>query len=169
VTTPTFAVPEEVALLTHGHLRERGFTREEAVVLWIGTFDPPVITSAILPEQVSGVGRFRVPLRERQRISRELAGTGQIIVAQVHSHPHEAFHSEIDDREAIPRRVGSYSLVVPIFGGRPHLLDDAVLVSLHADGSWLPASLATFEIPDTFTELPAETPPEAPTNGGPSS
>jgi hypothetical protein len=158
VTGTSFSVPAGVVATTVAHLRAKGLEESEGVVLWQGTFDPPRITAVIVPEQETSAGRFRVPLAERQRIARMLAGTGEMIVAQVHSHPHHAFHSWIDDEEAIPRRVGSYSLVVPDFGARPHLLDDAALFELQADGSWRPAALATFDV-ERPTSLPVPATP----------
>ena len=142
-----FVVPDDVTRVTHAHLRAKGNTQEEGVVLWRGTFEPPRITGAIVPAQDTGAGRFRVSLEERQRISRELAGSGEMIVAQVHSHPNTAFHSWIDDKEAIPRRIGAYSLVVPDFGARAHLLEAAEVFRLDADGNWCPAPLGTFSAP----------------------
>lgn len=132
--------------MTQEHLRGKGAERAEGVVLWRGTFEPPRITAAIIPDQITSFGRFQVPLAERQRITRDLAGSRELIVAQVHSHPKRAFHSPVDDDEAIPRRLGSYSLVVPDFGSRPHLLEEAALYRLTAGGSWDPAPLKTFEI-----------------------
>ena len=148
--TDVFAVPADVARVTHEHLRAKGREHAEGVVLWIGTFEPPAITGAVVPEQETSAGRFRVPLAARQLLTRELAGSGQMVVAQVHSHPDLAFHSPIDDAEAIPRRVGAHSLVVPDFGTRGHLLDDAALFQLDADGRWLPAPTTTFDVPQTF-------------------
>ena len=40
----------------------------------------------------------------------------QVIGAQVHSHPVEAFHSEIDDTYPIATLDGSLSIVLPSFG-----------------------------------------------------
>ena len=145
----TFDVPTDVVQTTHEHLRAKGATREEGVVLWRGTFEPPRITGAIVPLQDTSEGRFRVSLEERQRLSRQLSGTGEMIVAQVHSHPNAAFHSWIDDKEAIPRRVGAYSLVVPDFGARAGLLDDAALFQLDSAGSWRDGPLDTFRLPLT--------------------
>lgn len=141
----TFEVPIAVVQETHRHLRAKGRTREEGVVLWCGTFEPPTITRAIVPLQHTGMGRFVVPLAERQRITRQLAGSEEVIVAQVHSHPRAAFHSEVDDEEALPRRVGSYSLVVPHFAARPDLLEEAALFRLEANGTWQPVPLHTFK------------------------
>jgi hypothetical protein len=153
MTPPSFRVPMNVIATTQAHLRECGARHEEGVVLWRGTLDPPQATAALVPLQESSYGRFRVPLTERQRIARELAGTGETILVQVHSHPGHAFHSAIDDAEAIPRRVGALSLVVPDFGVRPELLDDAELFQLQQDGRWTPAPLAVLDI--EVTESPA--------------
>lgn len=151
-----FDVPAYVVATTHAHLRAKGATREEGVVLWRGTFEPPRITGAIVPAQDTSEGRFRVALEERQRISSELSGTGEMIVTQVHSHPNGAFHSWIDDKEAIPRRVGAYSLVVPDFGARAGLLDEAALYQLDACGRWRDAPLATFRLPPPSTSTAPE-------------
>lgn len=144
-----FDVPTAVVETTMEHLRSKGREDEEGVVLWRGTFSPARITGVIVPQQETGVGRFVVPLLERQRISRELAGTGDVIVAQVHSHPEAAFHSPIDDHEAIPRRVGAYSLVVSDFGRRSSIFDDAALFQLGADGSWRPVPIGVFRVATT--------------------
>jgi len=37
------------------------------------------------------------------------------LIAQIHSHPGRAYHSEMDDRYAIATKEGSYSIVVPDF------------------------------------------------------
>lgn len=145
MTIEGFEISSEIAAVTQAHLRRKGAEHAEGVVLWRGTLEPPRITAAMIPEQVTSAGRFQVPLAERQRIARELTGTGEFIAAQVHSHPERAFHSPVDDEEAIPRRVGSYSLVVPDFGSRPHLFEDAALFRLSERGSWDPAPLETFQ------------------------
>jgi hypothetical protein len=157
LTTSLFDVPEHVARITHEHLRAYGEASNEGVVLWVGTLDPPTIVDAIVPRQDVSAGRFRVPLEERQRISRDLAGSGTFVVAQVHSHPGAAFHSSIDDEEAIPRRAGAYSLVVPDFGRRAHLLDGAALYRLE-EGRWTPAPPDTFNIPRVAPQPQAITP-----------
>jgi Prokaryotic homologs of the JAB domain len=145
-TVPVFVIPDAVAAATMAHLRSKGLEEEEGVVLWRGTFSPPTVTGVIVPEQETDRGRFIVPLRERQRIARLLAGTGEMIVVQVHSHPEAAFHSPIDDEEAIPRRVGAYSLVVPDYGARATVLDRAALFELREDGSWAEVPVALFAL-----------------------
>jgi hypothetical protein len=129
-------VPVDVAATTQKHIREKGHIEEEGVVLWLGRPGLNRVTGIIVPAQLTSRLRFQVPLEERQKISRFLAGSGEIIVAQVHSHGEAAFHSLVDDREAIVRRVGGYSLVVPDFGARETILEDAALFQLATDGRW---------------------------------
>ena len=62
------------------------------------------------------------------------------IVAQVHSHPGEAFHSEVDDEWAIVRHVGALSLVVPGFARwttPTNFVAQAVAYELSASNQWL--------------------------------
>jgi hypothetical protein len=134
--TPTLEVPADVAAATQAHLRAKGVADHEGVVLWVGPPGEPRITRAIVPLQITSRLRFQVPLSERQRISRSLAGSRETVVAQVHTHAEEAFHSVVDDAEALVRRVGGYSLVVPDFAIRPTILDQAALFQLAPDGQW---------------------------------
>jgi len=66
----------------------------------------------------SGVGYF-VSGETLFQLNRALADTGLRLIAQVHSHPGEAYHSEADDRYAIVTVDGGFSLVVPDFGEAP--------------------------------------------------
>jgi hypothetical protein len=146
MSVDVFGIPAAVEADTLAHLRAKGREHSEGVVLWRGTFSPPRITAVIVPEQETSFGRFVAPLAERQRIARELAGTGEVIVAQVHSHADRAFHSPVDDDEAIPRRVGSYSLVVPDFGSRATVLEGAALFQLYATGRWEAVAASRFQL-----------------------
>jgi hypothetical protein len=52
-------------------------------------------------------------------LNRTLHATGLRLLAQVHSHPQEAYHSELDDACAVATKEGSLSLVVPSFAAGP--------------------------------------------------
>jgi len=61
------------------------------------------------------------------------------VVAQVHSHPYDAFHSRADDMWAIIRHIGALSLVVPSFGLQTTaetFVNDAAVYVLFADNQW---------------------------------
>lgn len=99
------------------------------------------ISSTIVPEQtahrtldgllvtVEGSALFR--------INRELYERGELLTAQVHSHPTDAFHSSTDDHNPLVTLIGSLSLVVPDFAvaGRRGIRDWA-WYRLVGEGQW---------------------------------
>jgi hypothetical protein len=101
------------------------------------------VCSTIVPEQtahrtprgllvtVEGSALFRV--------NRELYERGELLTAQVHSHPTDAFHSDTDDHNALVTLIGSLSLVVPDFAvaGRKGIRDWA-WYRLVGEGRWAP-------------------------------
>ena len=97
----------------------------EGLVLWVGevTEAHARITQAVVPSQnpiksEEGVGYF-VDSDALFELNRKLSETGLRLIAQVHSHPGEAYHSHADDRYAIVTADGGLSLVVPDFGNAP--------------------------------------------------
>lgn len=109
-------VPAAALKETQDFLRLAGRRNREGVALWIGKQSPDafVITRVIIPRQSASRYHFEVPLDERIRIVLSLREE-ELVVAQVHSHPEEAFHSPTDDRKAIVDRRWALSIVVPDF------------------------------------------------------
>jgi proteasome lid subunit RPN8/RPN11 len=106
-------------------LQRFGADKCEGLVLWIGEVnqDRARITQAVVPDQrpikgEEGVGYF-VQGAALFDLNRKLSDTGLRLIAQVHSHPGEAYHSDTDDRYAIVTADGGLSLVVPDFGRAP--------------------------------------------------
>lgn len=102
-----------------------GEHRLEGLVLWLGSVEPgrARVVRAFIPEQRSvadedGLGYF-VSGKTLFEMNRALEETGLRLIAQVHSHPEEAYHSAADDRYAIVTAEGGFSLVVPNFGKAP--------------------------------------------------
>lgn len=128
-------------------IREFGTHGCEALILWLGKVEPPkaYVTRAYVPEQEpikseDGVGYF-VTSETLFQLNRALSETGLRFIAQVHSHPGEAYHSETDDRYAIMTMEGGFSLVVPDFGRRA---DDPAFWAMYRldGGEWRPINLA---------------------------
>jgi hypothetical protein len=118
-------IPPEVIAATLETLRAYGQKGFEGLVLWIGQVNgrSALVFQALVPDQESissedGVGYF-VDGSTLFRLNRILASSGLRLIAQVHSHPTEAYHSEADDRYAIVTAEGGLSLVVPNFGWAP--------------------------------------------------
>ncbi len=103
-------ISETVDHLRASQLRER-------VVLWLGrrTGDDVRIHEVFLPVQVTDADYFRIPPAGMDALFGHIRAAGLFVAGQVHTHPHDAFHSPADDRWAIVRYEGALSLVVPEF------------------------------------------------------
>ena len=98
-------------------LRDLSADRREAVILWAGVPGSHTVTVSriVVPQYTSTLVRFEVPLEERRKLAERLGEHGEIVLAQLHTHPGAAFHSAADDRLALPRHTGAISIVVPCF------------------------------------------------------
>lgn len=121
----SISIDPSVIATTLRVLQHFGAHECEGLVLWIGevTDSHARITRAVVPDQrpvksEEGVGYF-VDGEALFELNRKLSDTGLRLIAQVHSHPGEAYHSEADDRYAIVTADGGLSLVVPNFGKAP--------------------------------------------------
>lgn len=126
---------------TLAHIRVGAANNCETVVLWLGrrSCDQQYIVEAFRPEQVVDRDFFKIPAFGMRQLLAYLREARVHILAQVHSHPREAFHSLADDAWAVVRHVGAISLVVPWFGVRsrtPTFLDDIAAFQLDASDRW---------------------------------
>jgi len=114
-------LPHRVLQGTQEDLREFGASGNEGLVLWVGDIQPGIarVRGALVPPQRSiqnetGVGYF-VGSETLFAVNQFLSEKRLRLIAQVHSHPTEAYHSRTDDEYAIVTAEGGYSLVVPDF------------------------------------------------------
>ena len=118
---------------------ERG---EERVVLWLSTAaqrSPTPIVEVYEPDQVAAVDYFRLPSESMRALMGHLRSTRRRIVAQIHTHPGRAFHSDVDAEWAIVRHVGALSLVLPRFAATTTVdtfLDEVMTYAYMPDGEW---------------------------------
>ncbi len=127
----------------------------ERLVLWAGSIDEQAkVSLVIVPQQESirseeGVGYF-VTTETLFELNRLLSSTKTRLIAQVHSHPSEAYHSRADDRYAIVTTEGGFSLVAPDFAAAPfHPLGCAVYRL--QSGRWCPLNKS--QVKTTFLVL----------------
>jgi len=120
-----FVIGSTVVRETLQSLQEFGAHGFECLVLWLGKIEGEraFVVKALTPEQESissedGVGYF-VSGETLFLLNRALSENGLKLLAQVHSHPTEAYHSDADDLYAIVTAEGGLSLVVPDFGIAP--------------------------------------------------
>ena len=116
VIIPEFAVTTVIAFM-----RSAGRIGCEALALWVGEqegerFD---VREPYIPEQrcIRGEGGLLVHVDEEalHEMNVWLFENRFTIVAQLHSHPAGAYHSDTDDRFPIATKRGSFSIVVPDF------------------------------------------------------
>ncbi len=149
----TFTVSRETIRATLAFLQAQGRRRHEGVVLWTGRLHDHgcTIHDALIPRQVTGPYSYYIPDAETFRIIDELHASGLVVPVQVHSHPEEAFHSDVDDERAFLQHEEGISIVVPNFGA---IDDDAFFresrtYRLTSDALWrelAPAELQRFRI-----------------------
>lgn len=135
-------VPRETVTQTHECLQEAGRAGSEAFVLWAARVENHLswVRSAVIPRQVSlktesGLCVLIGP-EELHRINVWLYETGLTVVAQVHSHPGSAYHSDTDSALPIATTVGSLSIVVPNFSSRPFSVTRCAVYRLLPDIGW---------------------------------
>jgi hypothetical protein len=116
----TFTLPRRLANETLVALRAEGRFAVESLVFWAGSVDDgkATITHIFVPK---GEGVFKHPLQVRvddhviAAVCGGLDPPKLVLLAQVHTHRGEAFHSPSDDRFSLDTP-GYLSLVVPNFG-----------------------------------------------------
>lgn len=131
-------------------LRRFGAARCEGLVLWVGEVEGEraVVDDVWVPRQrpirsEQGVGYF-VESDVLFELNRQLAASKRRLIAQIHSHPGEAYHSETDDAYAIVTTEGGFSLVVPDFGQAPANPTSWAVYRL-TDAQWTELSRAEVE------------------------
>lgn len=117
----TYYVPTAVLWQTQQYIKDHGERGHEAYVFWTGAVagDKAYVMSCVYPTANARQGGVKVPLEKMTEINRELYDRDQLILAQVHSHPGVARHSEVDEEKAVSFHEGFVSIVVPDFGETP--------------------------------------------------
>ena len=134
-------VPLPLVLEAHSNLREIGKNSLEGFALWAGTIEGDVfyVRKTIIPIQRGFSSRSGVYVKvdgaELSRINMWLYENEMTLIAQIHTHPSEAYHSEMDDSYPIVTTVGGFSLVIPNFAMGPFDFSKYVVFRL-SDGGW---------------------------------
>jgi hypothetical protein len=132
----------EVLCTTIGALQRGGERGHERVALWLSTATqrtPAPIVEVYEPDQVADVDYFRLPPATMRSLMDHLRSTRRRIVAQIHTHPGRAFHSDVDAAWAIVRHVGALSLVLPCFAATTtpeNFLEEVMTYQYSPGGDW---------------------------------
>lgn len=123
-------------------LRAGGMRGEERMIAWLGKdtlTGEAKVREAYEPEQVCKKDQFYIPPAAMTALMQTLGRTRSKILAQIHTHPGTAFHSEADDAWAIIRHVGALSLVLPHFAKTTttdNFLKQVKTYALSAESEW---------------------------------
>lgn len=138
IEVPRSAVEEAIA-----HLREVGASGYEGFSLWAGKVQGQLfrVEQNIVPIQYGqrspdGVC-VRVGPEELHRVNVWLYQNGMVLIAQLHSHPTEAYHSDTDDAFPIATTVGSFSIVVPNYARGPFCFKKCAIYRLMPRRGWV--------------------------------
>jgi hypothetical protein len=114
----------------------------EAIALFAGyeadtTFH---IKEVLIPKQLGYILEqglmYAVEGEELHKINVWLYENNMKLIAQIHSHPSEAYHSATDDRFPIVDTYGGVSIVVPDFATGTMSLNDWAIYRLSLDKTW---------------------------------
>ena len=137
VVVPRSAIDE-----THAHLAHMGRKGLEGLALWAGVHNGADfhVHHAVIPQQ-QGIRTpegvcVAIAAPELHRLNVWLFRNKLRLIAQIHSHPTDAYHSDTDDEYAIATAVGCLSLVVPDFAAEPFSLPRCAIYRLSAAGRW---------------------------------
>lgn len=136
-------VPRDVVEAVQQHLREAGEASCEGVAFWAGELagDHFSVRAALVPAQIRSRTEDGVSVlvtgEELFRMNVWLHKNKLMLVAQLHSHPSDAYHSETDDEYSIMTQAGGLSIVVPDFARAPFSLKSAAVYRLDAEGRWV--------------------------------
>jgi len=114
----------------------------EGIVYLLGKTDGSVTlaVTALKPESKTTPGSFFVESRAMARCVRIAAELGLQIVAQVHTHPRHAYHSDGDIEGAHIRYAGYASIVLPNYGQYLPDFDAAAVYLLSKTDTWIELS-----------------------------
>lgn len=135
-------VPRELVEEIQQYFRTAGRRGNEAVGFWAGTQQEThfVVTAVYLPGQRAGnLGGGCVVMVDGDELFRMnvwLHENRLTLIAQLHSHPGDAYHSDTDDDYPVMTRTGGLSLVIPDYARDAFSLATAAVYRLTANIGW---------------------------------
>lgn len=139
-------IPSECIQKAYELMRYAGKNRVEGVALFAGyeKGNEFYISQTIIPKQTAyrlELGLlYAVDADELHRINVWLYENNLTIIAQIHSHPNEAYHSETDDAYPIVATKGGISIVVPRFAEDSIDIKNWAVYRLSSENRWVELS-----------------------------
>lgn len=129
--------------MLRSYFRLQGREDNEGVMLLAGRLEPggaTTLSTLALPRHSTYSGFLGCGLliegASFTEVGAQVSAKGARIAAIVHSHPNEAYHSQVDDRSPMMRFDGAISIVVPDFGQRASILHGAAVYRFDVEAGW---------------------------------
>lgn len=157
-TLTHYTLASRTLTLTRDFLQERGDQGLEGVVLWLGRPRDDrhaEVMAPYAPEQVAHRSDEGVAVQVTEDgLSRLISALppGVFVLCRVHSHPTNAYHSDLDDTNMIISHPGAISIVVSFFARAPIVLSECSVNELEHGHGW--RELTTTEVLERFEVLP---------------
>lgn len=141
-TLTTYLVPRHVLETTGDLLRGPGLDGFEAVVLWVGAVldeERASVAGAVRPGQRAHRGEHGCAVEVPPEALSELISAlpeNMVVLARLHTHPTDAYHSPVDDTNMLIAHEGAVSIVVPNFAAAPIELVQCSVNELRAGAGW---------------------------------
>ena len=151
VDVDAFRVSADLVAKTEEQLRKAGRDGYELFVLWSGIIEDRVFLTraAHVPRQQSYKTRdgliVRVEGEALHKLNVWLYDKGQLLGAQIHAHPSDAFHSPTDDTYPIVTALGGLSIVAADFCRNGLLTPETAVYRLDKPG-WVAAAAELVEV-----------------------
>jgi len=118
--------------------KDNGKDDLEACAIWVGKEHHDIfeIKEVWFPKQENTMISYYIPDIDVHNINVKLNKNKYSAIAQLHTHPGEAFHSSIDDEYTILCLPGSFSIVIPDYGNIPICAIDNWVVYRLLNGEW---------------------------------
>lgn len=135
-------LPELCLIQAYDHMRKVGELGVEGVALFVGKEegDQFQITQTLIPKQKAYLLEegllYAIDSEELYRLNVFLYEQNLTLIAQIHSHPQRAYHSETDDAFPVVTTVGGLSIVVPDFATGPISQEHFEVYRLSRDAAW---------------------------------
>jgi len=133
-------IPRPILDGTWRYLRDRGRRKLEGVVYWTGEASPEagVVRHFLTPSRYATESAVHLTVGREAvfELLGQIHALDEFLLARVHSHPEEAFHSWSDDEGCVSGRVGFLSIVVPNFARDPPLADCWAVYERTDRGRW---------------------------------
>ena len=123
---------------TFDFLQLYGKNEKEAHAIFAGMKQDEVfkISKVFFPKQDNSGYTYEVNDGEDHKINVQMYDLGITAIAQIHTHPANAFHSDIDDEGASLVMPGSFSIVIPDYGYIKSENTDNWAVYRYSDLKW---------------------------------